>query len=92
MADTDILGKNEVTIKWNEISKAKRNGIITSYTIFYKSEDGKELSKYTLNSNTFNRVMKFLIALPSSHTFEANGKSHDRSRGAKIYKRVIDSV
>ncbi|XP_062369294.1 interleukin-31 receptor subunit alpha [Cinclus cinclus] len=43
VADTGILGKNEVTIKWNEISKAKRNGFITNYTIFYKPEDGKEL-------------------------------------------------
>lgn len=64
MADTGILGKNEVTIKWNEISKAKRNGFITNYTIFYKSEDGKELSKY-INNNTFNTVMKFSVSLPS---------------------------
>lgn len=57
MADTSIPGKNEVTVKWKEISKDKRNGFISNYTIFYKPEDGKELSKYTLNSSSFNRVM-----------------------------------
>lgn len=57
MADTGIPGKNEIIIKWKEISKDKRNGFISNYTIFYKPEDGKELSKYTLNINTFNRVM-----------------------------------
>lgn len=57
MADTGIPGKNEVTIKWKEISKEKRNGFIRNYTIFYKPEDGKELSKYRLNFNAFNRVM-----------------------------------
>ncbi|NXG05416.1 IL31R protein, partial [Sakesphorus luctuosus] len=51
VADTGIPGKNEVTIKWNEVSKDKRNGFITNYTIFYKPEDGKQLSKYTLNSD-----------------------------------------
>lgn len=65
MADTGILGKNEVTVKWNEISKPKRNGFITNYTIFYKSEDGNELSKYTLNNNAFNRAMKFSISVLS---------------------------
>lgn len=59
MADTGIPGKNEVTIKWTEISKDKRNGFIRNYTIFYKPEDGKELSKYTLNINAFNRVPWF---------------------------------
>lgn len=57
MADTGIPGKNEVTIKWKEISKEKRNGFIRNYTIFYKPEDGKELSKYRLSINAFNRVM-----------------------------------
>lgn len=65
MADTGVLGKNEVTIKWNEIAKAKRNGFITNYTIFYKPEDGKELRKYALNNDTSNRVMKFSISLLS---------------------------
>jgi len=57
VADTGIPGKNEVTIKWKEISKDKRNGFISNYTIFYKPEDGKELSKYTLDISAFNRVM-----------------------------------
>ncbi|XP_005531217.1 PREDICTED: interleukin-31 receptor subunit alpha [Pseudopodoces humilis] len=61
VADTDILGKNEVTIKWNEISKAKRNGFITNYTIFYKPEDGKELNE-TVNSDTLQYRLKSLQA------------------------------
>ncbi|XP_009952695.1 PREDICTED: interleukin-31 receptor subunit alpha-like, partial [Leptosomus discolor] len=55
VADTGIPGKNEVTIKWKEIPKDKRNGFIRNYTIFYKPEDGKELSKCTLNISVFNR-------------------------------------
>ncbi|NWX18659.1 IL31R protein, partial [Aegotheles bennettii] len=43
VADTGVPGKNEITIKWKEISKEKRNGFIRNYTIFYKPEDGKEL-------------------------------------------------
>ncbi|NWZ79753.1 IL31R protein, partial [Poecile atricapillus] len=61
VADTDILGKNEVTIKWNEISKAKRNGFITNYTIFYKPEDGKELNE-TVNSDVLQYRLKSLQA------------------------------
>ncbi|XP_014742528.1 PREDICTED: interleukin-31 receptor subunit alpha [Sturnus vulgaris] len=61
VADTGILGKNEVTIKWNEISKAKRNGFITNYTIFYKSEDGKELNE-TVNSDVLQYRLKSLQA------------------------------
>lgn len=57
MADTGFPGKNEVTIKWNEISKDKRNGFISNYTIFYKPEGGKELSKYTSNIRAFDWVM-----------------------------------
>lgn len=57
MADTDVLGKNEVVIKWEEISKDKRNGFITNYTIFYKPEGGKELSKYTVNIKDYNRAL-----------------------------------
>ncbi|KAI1240101.1 hypothetical protein IHE44_0011550 [Lamprotornis superbus] len=61
VADTSILGKNEVTIKWNEISKAKRNGFITNYTIFYKPEDGKELNE-TVNSDVLQYRLKSLQA------------------------------
>lgn len=42
----DNPGKNEAIIKWNEIDKIHKNGFIRNYTIFYKSEGGKELSKY----------------------------------------------
>ncbi|XP_030913711.1 interleukin-31 receptor subunit alpha isoform X1 [Geospiza fortis] len=61
VADTGILGKNEVTIKWNEISKAKRNGFITNYTIFYKPEDGKELNE-TVNSDVLQYRLTSLQA------------------------------
>uniref|UniRef100_A0A8C3QMJ8 Interleukin 31 receptor A n=1 Tax=Cyanoderma ruficeps TaxID=181631 RepID=A0A8C3QMJ8_9PASS len=61
VADTGILGKNEVTIKWNEISKAKRNGFITNYTIFYKPEDGKEFNE-TVNSDVLQYRLKSLQA------------------------------
>ncbi|XP_053859329.1 interleukin-31 receptor subunit alpha isoform X1 [Vidua macroura] len=61
VADTGILGKNEVTIKWNEISKAKRNGFITNYTIFYKPEDGTELNE-TVNSDVLQYRLKPLQA------------------------------
>ncbi|NWX35653.1 IL31R protein, partial [Notiomystis cincta] len=61
VADTAILGKNEVTIKWNEISKDKRNGFITNYTIFYKLEDGKELNE-TVNSDVLQYRLRSLQA------------------------------
>uniref|UniRef100_A0A8C0F4H3 Interleukin 31 receptor A n=1 Tax=Bubo bubo TaxID=30461 RepID=A0A8C0F4H3_BUBBB len=61
VADTGIPGKNEVTIKWKEISKEKRNGFISSYTIFYKPEDGKELSE-TVNSDVLQYRLKSLQA------------------------------
>ncbi|XP_059689631.1 interleukin-31 receptor subunit alpha [Gavia stellata] len=61
MADTGIPGKNEVTIKWKEISKDKRNGFISNYTIFYKPEDGKELNE-TVNSDVLQYRLKSLQA------------------------------
>ncbi|NXH94199.1 IL31R protein, partial [Pachycephala philippinensis] len=59
VADTGTVGKNEVTIKWNEIPKDKRNGFITNYTIFYTSEDGKELNE-TVNSDILQYRLKSL--------------------------------
>ncbi|NWZ61255.1 IL31R protein, partial [Acrocephalus arundinaceus] len=61
VADTSVLGKNEVTIKWNEISKSERNGFITNYTIFYKPEDGNELNE-TVNSDVLQYRLKSLQA------------------------------
>ncbi|NWZ31747.1 IL31R protein, partial [Asarcornis scutulata] len=61
VADTDVLGKNEVVIKWEEISKDKRNGFITNYTIFYKPEGGKELNE-TVNSDVLHHRLKSLQA------------------------------
>ncbi|NWU26641.1 IL31R protein, partial [Dyaphorophyia castanea] len=61
MVDTSIVGKNEVTIKWNEIPKDKRNGFITNYTVFYKPEDGKELNE-TVNSDVLQYRLKSLQA------------------------------
>ncbi|XP_041884264.1 interleukin-31 receptor subunit alpha isoform X1 [Corvus kubaryi] len=61
LADTGFVGKKEVTIKWNEIPKDKRNGFITNYTIFYKPEDGKELNE-TVNSDVLQYRLKSLQA------------------------------
>ncbi|NXY05414.1 IL31R protein, partial [Pteruthius melanotis] len=61
VADTGIVGKNEVTIKWSEIPKDKRNGFITNYTIFYKPEDGKELNE-TVNPDILQYRLKSLQA------------------------------
>ncbi|NXP04904.1 IL31R protein, partial [Thinocorus orbignyianus] len=61
VADTGIPGKNEVTIKWKEVSKDKRNGFISNYTIFYKPEDGKELNE-TVNSDVLQYRLKSLQA------------------------------
>nr|XP_033813566.1 interleukin-31 receptor subunit alpha [Geotrypetes seraphini] len=58
-AKTENLGKNEVTIKWEEISKDERNGFITNYTIFYKANNGKELAE-TVHSNMFQYHLKSL--------------------------------
>ncbi|KFQ54531.1 Interleukin-31 receptor subunit alpha, partial [Nestor notabilis] len=59
VADTGIPGKNEVTIKWKEISKDKRNGFISNYTIFYKPEGGKELND-TVNADVLQYRLKSL--------------------------------
>ncbi|XP_020661200.3 interleukin-31 receptor subunit alpha [Pogona vitticeps] len=55
------IDKNRATIKWKEIPEAKRNGIIISYTVFYKSEDGKELGE-TVNANVLHYQLKSLQA------------------------------
>ncbi|NXG49026.1 IL31R protein, partial [Psilopogon haemacephalus] len=59
VADTGIPGKNEVTIKWKAISKEKRNGFLSNYTIFYKPENGKELNE-TVNSDVLQYQLKSL--------------------------------
>ncbi|XP_064355901.1 interleukin-31 receptor subunit alpha-like [Dromaius novaehollandiae] len=61
VADTGIPGKNEITIKWKEISKDKRNGFISNYTIFYKPEGGKELNE-TVNPDVLQYRLKSLQA------------------------------
>ncbi|NXI40474.1 IL31R protein, partial [Galbula dea] len=61
VVDTGIVGKNEVTIKWKEISRDKRNGFISNYTIFYKPEDGKMLNE-TVDSNVLQYRLKSLKA------------------------------
>ncbi|XP_062455733.1 interleukin-31 receptor subunit alpha [Rhea pennata] len=61
VADTGIPGKNEITIKWKEISKDKRNGFIDNYTIFYKPEGGKELNE-TVNPDVLQYRLKSLQA------------------------------
>ncbi|NXD45887.1 IL31R protein, partial [Copsychus sechellarum] len=88
VADTDILGKNEVTIKWNEISKAKRNGFITNYTIFYKPEDGKELNE-TVNSDVLQYRLKSLQA-DTQYTVRimASNKAGGTSGEQKTFKTL----
>ncbi|KFP87687.1 Interleukin-31 receptor subunit alpha, partial [Acanthisitta chloris] len=61
VADTAVLGKNEVIIRWKEISLDKRNGFITNYTIFYKPEGGKQLNE-TVNSDVLQYRLKSLQA------------------------------
>ncbi|XP_056180657.1 interleukin-31 receptor subunit alpha isoform X1 [Falco biarmicus] len=61
VADTGIPGKNEVTVKWKAISKDKRNGFISNYTIFYKPEGGKELNE-TVNADVLQYRLKSLQA------------------------------
>ncbi|KAL2294288.1 hypothetical protein Nmel_008013 [Mimus melanotis] len=88
VADTYILGKNEVTIKWKEISKAKRNGFITSYTIFYKPEDGKELSE-TVNSDILQCRLKSLQA-NTQYTVQimAHNRAGNKTGGQKTFKTL----
>ncbi|XP_014449540.1 interleukin-31 receptor subunit alpha [Alligator mississippiensis] len=57
----DNPGKNEAIIKWNEIDKIHKNGFIRNYTIFYKSEGGKELNK-TVNRNVLQYKLSSLEA------------------------------
>ncbi|XP_056369466.1 interleukin-31 receptor subunit alpha [Oenanthe melanoleuca] len=88
VADTGIPGKNEVTIKWNEISKAKRNGFITNYTIFYKPEDGKELNE-TVNSDVLQYRLKSLQA-NTQYTVQimASNKAGGTIGEQKIFKTL----
>ncbi|XP_071587682.1 interleukin-31 receptor subunit alpha isoform X2 [Heliangelus exortis] len=81
VVDTAVPGKNEVTIKWKEISKDKRNGFICNYTIFYKPENGKELNE-TVNSDvlqyrltSLQANMQYTVYIMASN--EAGGTSGD---------------
>ncbi|KFP05742.1 Interleukin-31 receptor subunit alpha, partial [Calypte anna] len=81
VVDTAVPGKNEVTIKWKEISKDKRNGFISNYTIFYKPEDGKELNE-TVNSDVLQYRLTSLKANTQYTVYimasnEAGGTSGD---------------
>ncbi|KAM9368057.1 interleukin-31 receptor subunit alpha [Phaethornis superciliosus] len=81
VVDTAVPGKNEVTIKWKEISKDKRNGFISNYTIFYKPEDGKELN-VTVNSDVLQYRLTSLQANTQYTVYimasnEAGGTSGD---------------
>ncbi|XP_061874977.1 interleukin-31 receptor subunit alpha isoform X2 [Colius striatus] len=88
VADTGIPGKNEITIKWNEISKDKRNGLIKNYTIFYKPEDGKELNE-TVNSDVLQYRLKSLQANTqyTVHIMASNGAGGTRGE-PKTFKTL----
>ncbi|KFQ35081.1 Interleukin-31 receptor subunit alpha, partial [Merops nubicus] len=88
VADTGIPGKNEVTIKWKEISKDKRNGFIRNYTIFYKPEDGKELNE-TVNFDVLQYRLKSLQANTQYTVYiVANNKAGGTSGERKTFKTL----
>ncbi|KAJ7423270.1 hypothetical protein WISP_34481 [Willisornis vidua] len=88
VVDTDIPGKNEVTIKWKKISKDKRNGFITNYTIFYKPEDGKQLNE-TVNSNVLEYRLKSLQANTQYTVYiMASNKAGGTSGEPKTFKTL----
>uniref|UniRef100_F7C3L6 Fibronectin type-III domain-containing protein n=1 Tax=Ornithorhynchus anatinus TaxID=9258 RepID=F7C3L6_ORNAN len=53
------LGKHEVTIRWKEISKKKRNGFIRNYTLFYGAVGGEEMAR-TVNSGFLQSTLEGL--------------------------------
>ncbi|NWH74658.1 IL31R protein, partial [Piaya cayana] len=88
VADTGILGKNEVMIKWKEISKDKRNGIIRNYTIFYKPENGEELNE-TVNSDVLHYRLKSLQANTQYTVYiMANNEAGGTSGEPKTFKTL----
>ncbi|NXS83999.1 IL31R protein, partial [Erpornis zantholeuca] len=88
VADTGIVGKNEVTIKWNEIPKDKRRGFITNYTIFYKPEDGQELNE-TVNPDILQYRLKSLQA-NTQYTVKirASNRAGGTTGGSKTFKTL----
>uniref|UniRef100_A0A663N6Y2 Interleukin 31 receptor A n=1 Tax=Athene cunicularia TaxID=194338 RepID=A0A663N6Y2_ATHCN len=101
VADTGIPGKNEVTIKWKEISKEKRNGFISSYTIFYKPEDGKELNE-TVNSDVLQYRLKslqantqytvYIMANNGAGGTSGEPKTFKTLKFSKYYSRLVITV
>uniref|UniRef100_F6VD74 Interleukin-31 receptor subunit alpha n=1 Tax=Monodelphis domestica TaxID=13616 RepID=F6VD74_MONDO len=49
-AKAQNISSHSATIKWEEISKAQRKGFIRNYTVFYKSEGGKEFAQIVNSS------------------------------------------
>lgn len=43
--ELENVGKDYATIKWKEIPKSERNGVIINYTIIYKT-DNQQLGMY----------------------------------------------
>ncbi|XP_025027079.1 interleukin-31 receptor subunit alpha [Python bivittatus] len=58
-AEVKNPGKNDAIIKWEEIPKSERNGVIINYTILYKAEDGKQLEE-TVNGSVLQYQLKSL--------------------------------
>uniref|UniRef100_A0A8C4S3J5 Interleukin-6 receptor subunit beta-like n=1 Tax=Erpetoichthys calabaricus TaxID=27687 RepID=A0A8C4S3J5_ERPCA len=57
--NTFHVKQTEATIQWSEIPKIERHGFITNYTIFYKAENGPELS-VTVNRSVFSYTLNAL--------------------------------
>ncbi|XP_036596819.1 interleukin-31 receptor subunit alpha [Trichosurus vulpecula] len=49
LAKAQNISAQRATIKWEEIPKIQRRGFISNYTVFYKSDHGKEFAR-TVNS------------------------------------------
>ncbi|XP_063151719.1 LOW QUALITY PROTEIN: interleukin-31 receptor subunit alpha [Candoia aspera] len=58
-AEVENPGKNDAIIKWEEIPKSARNGVIINYTIFYEAEDGKQLEE-TVDGGVLQYQLKSL--------------------------------
>ncbi|XP_074064874.1 interleukin-31 receptor subunit alpha isoform X2 [Macrotis lagotis] len=83
-------------IKWKEIPKMKRRGFISNYTVFYKSEHGKEFAR-TVNSS----VLKYELDSLESNTLYtvyimantlAGGKNGTSSKFKTLYISIIKTV
>ncbi|XP_043834322.1 interleukin-31 receptor subunit alpha [Dromiciops gliroides] len=59
LAKAQNISARTATIQWEEIPKTQRRGFINNYTVFYKSEHGREFAR-TLNSSTLQCELESL--------------------------------